>query len=160
LRDCGAAPDRLLGVTLAVTEAGEPEIERECVRAFEALLAESHVPDGVEVDLSFSGDESSIPKLVKMQVYLAMREAVRNALRHSSCLRKGITLRVCDGEVYGLVEDDGEGFDPGAVGKVTRSWGVGLQSLREWAEMLGGSLLIDSRAGTRVALRVPFDGRS
>jgi signal transduction histidine kinase len=59
------------------------------------------VPDGVEVDLSFSGDESSIPKLVKMQVYLAMREAVRNALRHSSCLRKGITLRVCDGEVYG-----------------------------------------------------------
>ena len=59
------------------------------------------MPDGVEVDLSFSGDESSIPKLVKMQVYLAMREAVSNALRHSSCLRKGITLRVCDGEVYG-----------------------------------------------------------
>jgi hypothetical protein len=29
--------------------------------AFEALLAESYVPDGVEVDLSFSGDESSIP---------------------------------------------------------------------------------------------------
>jgi hypothetical protein len=33
--------------------------------AFEALLAESDVPDGVEVDLSFSGDESSIPKPVK-----------------------------------------------------------------------------------------------
>jgi len=82
------------------------------------------VPDGVEVDLSFSGDESSTPKLVKMQVYLAMGEAVRNALRHSSCLRNGIySLRVCDGNVYGLVEDDREGFDPGAVGKVTRSWG-------------------------------------
>jgi signal transduction histidine kinase len=126
LRDCGAALDRLVGVTLDVAEAGDPEIERECVRAFElTALAESYVPDGVEVDLSFSGDESSIPKLVKMQVYLAMREAGRNALRHTSCLRKGIALRVCDGEVYGLVEDDGEGFDPGAVGKVTRSWAWG-----------------------------------
>ena len=58
------------------------------------------------------------------------------------------------------MKEDGEGFDPGAVGKVTRSWGVELQSLRERAEMLGGSLLIYSGAGTRVALRVPFDGRS
>jgi len=60
--------------------------------AFEALLAESYMPDGVEVNLSFSGDQSSIHKPVKMQVYLAMREAVRNALRHSGCLCLGITL--------------------------------------------------------------------
>ena len=39
LRRC---PDRLVGVTLEVTKAGEPEIERECVRAFElTALAEA-----------------------------------------------------------------------------------------------------------------------
>jgi signal transduction histidine kinase len=59
------------------------------------------------------------------------------------------------------VEDDEKDFDPGAVGKITPSWGVGLQSMKVPAEMLGGSLLVDSRAaaGTRVKLRVPFDGR-
>jgi signal transduction histidine kinase len=59
------------------------------------------------------------------------------------------------------VEDDEEDLDPGAVGKITPSWGVGLQYLKVPAKMLGGSLLVDSRAGagTRVKLRVPFDGR-
>ena len=129
--------------------------------AFEALLAESYVPDGVEVDLSFSGDEASILKPVGVQAYLVMREAIRNAVRHSGCSRIGITLGVRDGELYGLVEDDGEGFDPEAVGKATPSWGVGLQSMRERAEMLGGSLRVESTpgAGTRVEVRVPLDVR-
>jgi signal transduction histidine kinase len=56
-----------------------------------------------------------------MQVYLAMREALRNALRHSDWRRIGITLEVSDGEVYGLMEDDGKSFDTEAVGKVTPS---------------------------------------
>jgi signal transduction histidine kinase len=40
--------------------------------------------------------------------------------------------------------------------------GVGLRSMRERAEMLGGDLHADSRPGgsTRVELRVPLDGRS
>jgi len=120
------------------------------------------VPDDVEVELSSSGDESAIPNPVGVQVYLAMREAVRNAVRHSGCSRIGIMLRVRDGEVYGLVEDDGDGFNPEAVGGDTPSWGVGLRSMRERAEMLGGGLRVDSRsgAGTRVELRVPLDGWS
>ena len=90
-----------------------------------------------------------------------MREAIRNILRHSDCLRIGITVRVSDGEIYGLVED-GKGFDLEAVGKATLSWDVGLRSMRERAEMLGRSLRVASRpgAGTRVELRVLLDGRS
>jgi signal transduction histidine kinase len=59
------------------------------------------------------------------------------------------------------VEDDGEGFDYEAVGKATPSWGVGLRSMRERAEMLSGSLHVDSRpgAGTRIEVRVPLDWR-
>jgi signal transduction histidine kinase len=51
--------------------------------------------------------------------------------------------------------------DPEAVGKATPSWGVGLRSMRERADVLGGSLRVESNrgAGTRVELRVPLDGR-
>jgi signal transduction histidine kinase len=129
--------------------------------AFRAL-ADSTLPEGVEVELSFSGDEAKVPEPVKMQVYLAMREAIRNAVRHSGCSRMGIALEVRNGEVYGCVEDDGQGFDPEAVQKATPSWSVGLRSMRERVEMLEGGLRVDSRPGegTRVEVRVPIDGRT
>ncbi len=78
-----------------------------------------------------------------------------------TCSRIGVTLGVSDGDLYGLVEDDGQGFDPDAVGKVSPSWGVGLRSMRERAEMLGGSMRVDSEPGisVRVEVRVPLDGR-
>ena len=52
-----------------------------------AQLTDSYVPDGTEMEVSFSGEESAIPGPVGTQVYLAMREAVRNAVRHSDCAR-------------------------------------------------------------------------
>jgi signal transduction histidine kinase len=133
---------------------------RDGLAAAFGALAESYVPD-VEVDLSFSGEESALPDLVRTQAYLTMREAVRNAIKHSGCSRIGITLEVADGDLRGVVEDDGESFDPEAVGKATPSWGVGLRSMRERAEMLGGKLRVDSRpgGGTKVEVMVPLDGR-
>jgi signal transduction histidine kinase len=134
---------------------------KEGVGAALGTLIESYVPDDVEVELSLSGDESTIPNPVGVQAYLAMREAVRNAVRHSGCSRIGITVEVSDGEIHGLVEDDGDGFDPVAVENATPSWGVGLRSMRERAEMLGGTVHVDSEpgAGTRVELGVPLDGQ-
>jgi PAS domain S-box-containing protein len=138
----------------------EEELKDGLRAAFESLL-ETSVPYGVSADLSFFGDESLIPKAVGEQVYLVMREAVRNAVRHSGCERIGIPLRVEEDEVVGVVEDDGEGFDPEAVGKVSPSFGVGLLSMRERAEIMGGELRVASGpgAGTRVEVRVPLDGR-
>ena len=96
-----------------------------------------------------------------MQVYLAMREAIRNAVKHAGCSRIGVALKVRDRHVHGLVEDDGEGFDPEAVEEATPAWGVGLGSMRERLEMHGGSLRVDSEPGegTKVEMRVPLDGR-
>jgi signal transduction histidine kinase len=130
--------------------------------AFEELV-ETSVPDGVSVDQSYSGAEGSeIPEPIALQVYLLMREALRNAVRHSGCARISVRLEVVEGgEVFGRVEDDGSGFDPEAVGTASPSWGMGLRSMAERAEMLGGELRVSSRpgAGTRVEVRVPLDGR-
>jgi signal transduction histidine kinase len=90
-----------------------------------------------------------------------MREALANAVRHSGCERVMMSLEIRDRELAGSVEDDGGGFEPEAAGKASLSGGVGLQSMRERAEMLGGSLGVDSApgAGTKVELRVPIGGR-
>ena len=111
------------------------------------------------MDVSFSGEESALPTPVGTQVYLAMREAIRNAVNHSGCSRIGVALEVRDGHVHGLVEDDGEGFDPEAVEEATPSWGCGFGVDEERLEMLGGSLRVDSEPGegTKVEMRVPLD---
>ena len=112
------ALDQTRALSAELKRLQEEELKDGLPAAFETL-AQTSVPDGVDVDLSFSGDGSAIPEPVGVQVYLVMREALMNAVRHSGCSRIGVALEVSDGEVCGLVEDDGRGFDPAAVGKAT-----------------------------------------
>jgi signal transduction histidine kinase len=75
------------------------------------------------VDVAATGEDSGIPKPVATQAYLAIRGAVRNATKHSGCSRVGVSLEVTDGELCGVVEDDGEGLDPEGAERTTPSWG-------------------------------------
>jgi signal transduction histidine kinase len=134
------------------------------VAAVRALL-KTHVPPGVEATLSVSSDDLSVPPLVGEQVYLVMREAVRNAVAHSACGRIRATLKVRDGELYGSVVDDGVGFDPdgkltpGRSGEDSSDSGIGLRSMRERAELLSGEVVVSSKPGwgTRVEVRGPLE---
>jgi signal transduction histidine kinase len=95
-----------------------------------------------------------------------MREAVRNAVAHSGCGRIEVILEVDDSELRGRVEDDGVGFAPdGDSGEVwdgreeeVPATGVGLRSMRERTELLGGRLDICSEPGrgTAVEVRAPL----
>jgi len=155
------ALDQTRNLSAELKSLQEEELEGGIKAAFWEL-AQSYLPDGIEMDVSISGEESALPNPVGTQMYLAMREAIRNAVKHAGCSRIGVALAIRDGDVHGLVEDDGEGFDPEAQEEASpSSWGVGLGSMRERAEMLGGSLRVESEpgAGTKVEMRVPLDGR-
>ncbi len=154
------ALDQTRALSAELKRLQEEELEDGMEPALRAV-AETAVPDGVEVGVSVSGDEARLPKPVGVQVYLIVREAVRNAVKHSGCSRIGMRLEVEDAEAVGVVEDDGEGFDREAVEEASPSWGMGLSSMRERAEMLGGTLRVDSSPGkgTRVEVRVPLDGQ-
>jgi PAS domain S-box-containing protein len=125
-------------------------------------LLQTHVPPGVESALRVAGDESRVPSQVGEQAYLVMREAVRNAVAHSGCGRVEAYLEVDEEELRGRVEDDGSGFDPrgypdGEEGPSPT--GVGLLSMRERTERLGGRLEIVSgpERGTKVEVRLPLE---
>jgi PAS domain S-box-containing protein len=118
-------------------------------------LLDTHVPDGVEATLSVAGDESAVPSPTEEQAFLVMREAVRNALAHSGCGRIQVSVGVEEAELRGRVEDDGEGFDPHGGeggwyddhGEGEPSVGVGLRSMKERTEALGGRLDVSSEPG-------------
>jgi len=113
--------------------------------------------DGTSLRLRFRGDERFAPQAVLGESFLIIREAIRNAVTHGNAqtilLDVDLTPRYLSAEVV----DDGEGFDQEA----TPDSGVGIASMRERAQLLGGSVTVASSpgSGTRVDLRIPLLGR-
>jgi signal transduction histidine kinase len=122
-------------------------------------LLDTSAPDGVAVGLSSSGEESLVAPDVGAQVYLVMREAIRNAFKHSGCGELGAVLEIYPDELLGTVTDDGKGFETEAASLTGHRSGLGLGSMRERAEMMGGELKVTSHPGqgTTVKIRVPLE---
>lgn len=81
------------------------------------------------------------------------QEAVRNAVKHAGAESLSVRVVATDAAARLVVEDDGRGFDPTAVGDEGH---FGLRVLEDLARDAGGELEIDSApgAGTRVAVEV------
>jgi signal transduction histidine kinase len=85
------------------------------------------------------------------------QEAVVNAGRHSGADTVAISLRTVDRDVELRVSDNGNGFDGHGILAAPAPGHLGLASMRERAELLGGRLDIDSsQRGTRVLVRAPL----
>ncbi len=116
-------------------------------------LAELHHASGLRVDL----DVDDLPDLApeaSVAVYGIVAEAVRNVVRHAAADRCTIRVRVDEsaGTLVLEVVDDGVGI-PAQPPR-----GVGLSSMRERAEGLGGTLTVEGRShgGTRVTATLPL----
>ena len=89
-------------------------------------------------------------------VFRIVQEALTNVARHSQAERVLIRGRVSSGELEVQIDDNGVGF---AEAKLQSPQSLGLISMRERAESIGGRLEVVSRAGrgTTVSVRVPVD---
>jgi signal transduction histidine kinase len=106
--------------------------------------------------IAFASD-GALPPLgaaVEAEAFRIAQEALNNALHHSDAARIWVRIGGASGRLALEVGDDGVGFDPSSP--ELRSRRLGLTSMEERAEALGGSLVVDSRpsAGTRVRLEV------
>jgi two-component system, NarL family, sensor histidine kinase DegS len=92
-------------------------------------------------------------------LFRSVQEAVNNIARHSGADNALIEIDRTTDALRIEIEDDGVGFDLGAVTSTPDSGrGLGLLGLRERIELLGGTATIDSSPGdgTRVTLSVPL----
>ncbi len=107
---------------------------------------------GMRVDLTAADPLPSLPAAVEVAAYRLVTEAVTNAARHSGGAMCRVRLEPVAAALEVEVTDDGRGVAEAARG------GVGLGSMRERAEELGGSFTLGSTStgGTRVLARLPF----
>ncbi len=121
--------------------------------AMENLMKIS-VPPGVEYEVGFEGEEEHLPEYVRDQLYMILREGVRNAVAHSRSDRIDVTVGISPREVTATIRDSGVGL--GVDGAFSE--GLGLGSMRERADLLGGSLKLVSEpaSGAKIEVHLPL----
>jgi signal transduction histidine kinase len=111
----------------------------------------------VDIRLRVNGDETWASAAIRDESFLILREAVLNALRHGEPTMVIVRADIAPHELRASVKDDGKGFDPR---RGSASGGIGLSSMRERSEIIGGTLTICSELtrGTQLELLVPLPG--
>jgi signal transduction histidine kinase len=104
-----------------------------------------------EIHLDVTGTPRRSAELER-EVFRIAQEALQNALRHARAELLELRLAAGDGRLVLTVRDDGIGFDPDSP--AIRSKRLGLTSMEERAEALGGTLAIESRAGAGTTVRL------
>jgi signal transduction histidine kinase/PAS domain-containing protein len=105
---------------------------------------------GMKVSLISNG-VINLPATVETELFRVALEALNNTLKHAMATEVVVALRVEYGCVELEVVDNGRGFEPDAL---SDSGGLGLLSMRERAEKLGGSLMVIASPGNGTRIRV------
>ncbi len=165
-RDIAKAQEKLLRAQQSMRQALDG------VRRFSAELHATVRPDGLEVALTeylatnaesnvltsveVTGDTAMLPDEVCEEAYVTLREAIRNALVHSGTIRLDVTVGISESELLARVSDTGRGFSVEEAMKASE--GLGLSSMRERVQLLGGTLRLSSLLGhgTTVEISIPL----
>ena len=107
----------------------------------------------LHISLEVPADLPSLPAAVEVAVFRIAQEALTNVVRHAQASRCVVSLTLCEQEqmLELTISDNGRGLPS------IRGTGVGLASMRERAEELGGTCQIESlpTGGTCVHVRLP-----
>ena len=124
----------------------------------EALQAECDTfsrAESIAVEVEIGNVPEELPHPVALCLFRVAQEALRNVARHAEASSARISIWHQDHQVHLSVTDDGKGFDP----KRQRSRpSLGLASMRQRVELLGGELNVESATdhGTKVRAWVPL----
>jgi signal transduction histidine kinase len=120
--------------------------------ALAKFAADARTRDGLDIRLSLI-DEPDVPAATKEALAMIVGEALHNVVKHSGAGRVDIVLERDGERLLLLIVDNGRGFDTATP----RPGHFGLQSMRERASAVGGTLALLSTVGlgTQVRMCVP-----
>jgi signal transduction histidine kinase len=110
------------------------------------------VENAVPADLTFTGTPRLLDPTVDFGLLRICQEALQNIKKHARAHSVNITLSYMP-DLFTLdVADDGRGMEYEPKGN-----GFGLKSMRQRAEELGGTLVVESEPGkgTTIAVSLP-----
>ena len=111
---------------------------------------------GIRAQLAETIDDRLVPAM-EVGVYRIVQEAFNNIVQHSGATACTVALSAGGGMLRLVIEDNGRGLGPHPRPADTRQ-GLGLIGMRERAQALGGTFLIEnaSTGGTRISVTLPL----
>lgn len=132
--------------------------ERGLTGALQDYVDQLEERNQIRMSLRTDGAADQLSPLAALQVFRLVQEALTNVRKHAAAREATVTLASNDQEQLTIViADDGRGFTPGSPpnGKARP---LGLTSMRERVEALGGSLRVESQpgSGTQIVATIPI----
>ncbi|MBK8372548.1 MAG: ATP-binding protein [Saprospiraceae bacterium] len=95
----------------------------------------------------------NIPKMIQKEIFLCVKEAVHNAIKHSGSNVVFVTMSVKENILVLKISDHGSGFN---VELAKRSGGNGIMNITERMSSINGSLIFYQNNGCTVELMYPL----
>ena len=114
----------------------------------------------IDLDVEYEAvlsEDTRLPVRTELALYRVVQEALTNIVRHASATRALIRLEEQQGILRITVSDNGCGFDTNTVLN-SQDHGMGLMSIQERVELMGGTLTFNSviGRGTYLSVEVPM----
>jgi signal transduction histidine kinase len=125
--------------------------------ALEGLMVDVK-KDGIETQLKVRGERRRLLPETELVLFRIVQEALNNVRRHAHALQVATVVAFGEGEVRITVQDNGRGFAlPARTGDLVTTGKLGLAGMHERAQLLGGTLTVQSGwgEGTTVTVDVP-----
>ncbi|GCE28185.1 hypothetical protein KDA_36690 [Dictyobacter alpinus] len=110
----------------------------------------------IEVDFQTTGLKDRLTSEIETVLYRIVQEALTNVARHSHAQKVQVILREHDQAIDATISDNGDGFDVEKLKKkpsIGQERGWGLVGMYERAQLLDGTLDIDSQPGKGTIIR-------
>jgi len=92
--------------------------------------------------------DKKLPAEMRRNLFLTMKEALRNIVKHAKATEAGISFHFENG-IEIIIKDNGIGFDPGHI----RPFANGLENMKKRMEDIGGSFDLVFEEGTSIILK-------
>jgi len=127
--------------------------------ALEQLVQKFKETEDLPIHLEVSHLDEGLDINIQAVAFYIIEEALNNARKHAQARNIWVRVEQRDDVFIAEIEDDGKGFDLRTIERTyDRQGSLGLINLRERAELVEGTLTIDTAPGkgTRITLVVPL----
>jgi signal transduction histidine kinase len=123
-----------------------------------ALCREVSIAGDAQVTFQSDGLLSDVSEAIALCIVRVAQESLHNALKHSDARIIDVRLTATRSRLALRITDDGQGFDA----MTSQPTGIGLLTMRERVELLGGWLIVTAApgCGTAIEATVPLSDGS
>ena len=124
------------------------------LQTLQTLCRDLSAEDGIRIRWHTRGVPENVGEELGLCVFRVAQEALRNALKHSGATVIDVSLIGTPSMMTLRISDNGAGFDP----LTSPMTGIGLQTMRERVDLVGGVLAVEALRphGTMVRIDLPL----